>query len=78
MIIRFERVYLGLVVCFSLRNALKCEDKFVVVFSLHEFFAKDYKMKEETKFITTNKNIACSFRRRKKATAANTTAEKLL
>ena len=40
------------------RNALKCEDKFVVVFSLHEFFAKDYKMKEgETKFIiTTNKN----------------------
>ena len=35
-----ERVYLGLVVCFSLRNALKCEDKFVVVFLLARIFRK--------------------------------------
>ena len=35
-----ERVYLGLVVCFSLRNALKCEDKFVVVFCLKNFLQK--------------------------------------
>lgn len=29
----------------------------MVVFAcIDEFFAKDYKMKEETKFITTNKN----------------------
>ena len=35
-----ERVYLGLVVCFSLRNALKCEDKFVVVFSWTNFSQK--------------------------------------
>ena len=33
-------VYLGLVVCFSLRNALKCEDKFVVVFLHGRIFRK--------------------------------------
>jgi hypothetical protein len=55
---------------------------------MDEFFAKDYKMKEETKFIVmkqvhhksqrTKTLFAHSFRRRKKTTAANTAAENML
>ena len=47
---------------------------------MDEFFAKDYKMKEETKFITTNKNTfrVVLLSPPKKTTAANTTAENML
>ena len=47
---------------------------------MDEFFAKDYKMKEETKFIiTTNKNtFRVLLSPPKKTTAANTTAENML
>ena len=45
---------------------------------MDEFFAKDYKMKEETKFITTNKNTFRVVLLSKKTTAANTTAENML
>ena len=59
-LIRRERVYLGLVVCFLLKETRYnlCGQICGGFFFAAEFFAKDYKMKEETKFITTNAHFS--------------------
>ena len=81
ILVRRERVYLGLVVCFSLKNCAKVWGQICGGFLLAwtNFSQKITKWKRRQNLSQRTKTLfAYSFRRRKKTTAANTTAENML